>query len=156
LVGLVLPESWHSLSHRFNMFTRDRITIIRRRCMHISTTSLPRRHSTKVCGLRIPTTTTTMPSGPWILSRWFPHLYSPCWFQLAQRTRFSFGRPDFATEAMGINEGDTCLLLRPMDTWKRFHSKEALIAAVSKELETIPGIAYNFTQPMAMRIDETI
>jgi cobalt-zinc-cadmium resistance protein CzcA len=66
------------------------------------------------------------------------------------------GRPDFATEAMGINEGDTYLLLRPMDTWKRFHSKEALIAAVSKELETIPGIAYNFTQPMAMRIDETI
>jgi heavy metal efflux system protein len=45
---------------------------------------------------------------------------------------------------MGINEGDTYLLLRPMDTWKRFHSKEALIAAVSKELETIPGIAYNF------------
>ncbi len=66
------------------------------------------------------------------------------------------GRPDFATEAMGINEGDTYLLLRPMDTWRRFHSKEALIAAVSKELETIPGIAYNFTQPMAMRIDETI
>lgn len=66
------------------------------------------------------------------------------------------GRPDFATEAMGINEGDTYLLLRPMDTWMRFHSKEALIAAVSKELETIPGIAYNFTQPMAMRIDETI
>jgi cobalt-zinc-cadmium resistance protein CzcA len=29
-------------------------------------------------------------------------------------------------------------------------------SAVSKELETIPGIAYNFTQPMAMRIDETI
>ncbi|HTB17286.1 MAG TPA: CusA/CzcA family heavy metal efflux RND transporter, partial [Bryobacteraceae bacterium] len=66
------------------------------------------------------------------------------------------GRPDFATEAMGINEGDTYLLLRPMDTWMRFHSKEALIAAVAKELETIPGIAYNFTQPMAMRIDETI
>ena len=26
------------------------------------------------------------------------------------------GRPDFATEAMGINEGDTYLLLKPMDT----------------------------------------
>ena len=36
------------------------------------------------------------------------------------------GRPDFATEAMGINEGDTYLLLRPMDTWTRFHTKEAL------------------------------
>jgi cobalt-zinc-cadmium resistance protein CzcA len=66
------------------------------------------------------------------------------------------GRPDFATEAMGINEGDTYLLLRPMETWTRFHSKEALIAALAKELDTIPGVAYSFTQPMAMRIDETI
>jgi heavy metal efflux system protein len=66
------------------------------------------------------------------------------------------GRPDFATEAMGINEGDTYLSLRPMETWTRFHSKEELIAALAKELDTIPGVAYSFTQPMAMRIDETI
>jgi heavy metal efflux system protein len=66
------------------------------------------------------------------------------------------GRPDFATEAMGINEGDTYLLLRPMKEWKRFHSKAELIAALDKELSTIPGVAYNFTQPMAMRIDETV
>jgi cobalt-zinc-cadmium resistance protein CzcA len=66
------------------------------------------------------------------------------------------GRPDFATEAMGINEGDTYLSLRPMETWTRFHSKEALIAALAKELDAIPGVAYSFTQPMAMRIDETI
>jgi cobalt-zinc-cadmium resistance protein CzcA len=66
------------------------------------------------------------------------------------------GRPDFATEAMGINEGDTYLLLKPMNTWTRFHTKEDLIAALDKELSSIPGIAFNFTQPMAMRIDETI
>jgi cobalt-zinc-cadmium resistance protein CzcA len=66
------------------------------------------------------------------------------------------GRPDFATEAMGINEGDTYLLLRPVEEWKRFHTKEALIAALDKELDTIPGVAHSFTQPMAMRIDETI
>ncbi len=66
------------------------------------------------------------------------------------------GRPDFATEAMGINEGDTYLSLKPIETWKRFHTKEALIAEVAKALDQIPGIAYNFTQPMAMRIDETI
>jgi cobalt-zinc-cadmium resistance protein CzcA len=66
------------------------------------------------------------------------------------------GRPDFATEAMGINEGDTYLLLRPVETWTRFHTKEQLIEAVSKELDTIPGVAHSFTQPMAMRIDETI
>jgi cobalt-zinc-cadmium resistance protein CzcA len=66
------------------------------------------------------------------------------------------GRPDFATEAMGINEGDTYLLLRPTDTWKRFHTKDELIQALGKALDQIPGIAYSFTQPMAMRIDETI
>jgi heavy metal efflux system protein len=66
------------------------------------------------------------------------------------------GRPDFATEAMGINEGDTYLLLKPANTWKRFHTKAELISALDRELSQIPGIAYNFTQPMAMRIDETI
>jgi heavy metal efflux system protein len=66
------------------------------------------------------------------------------------------GRPDFATEAMGINEGDTYLLLRPMKEWHRFHTKEELIEALDKELSQVPGLAYNFTQPMAMRVDETV
>jgi cobalt-zinc-cadmium resistance protein CzcA len=66
------------------------------------------------------------------------------------------GRPDFATEAMGINEGDTYLVLKPMDEWTRFHSKDELIAALDKALGEIPGVAYSFTQPMAMRMDETV
>jgi cobalt-zinc-cadmium resistance protein CzcA len=66
------------------------------------------------------------------------------------------GRPDFATEAMGINEGDTYLLLRPMKEWHRFHTKEKLIEALDKELAQVPGLAYDFTQPMAMRVDETV
>jgi len=66
------------------------------------------------------------------------------------------GRPDFATEAMGINEGDTYVLLRPTKEWKRFHTKQALIEAMDKELAKIPGITYSFTQPMAMRLDETV
>src|SRR6266704_2784683 len=66
------------------------------------------------------------------------------------------GRPDFATEAMGINEGDTYLLLRPMKEWHRFHTKDELIEAIDRDLAQIPGLAYNFTQPMAMRVDETV
>ena len=65
------------------------------------------------------------------------------------------GRPDFATEAMGINEGDTYLMLKPRDQW-RFRSKEGLIAALDKEVSDIPGVAFSFTQPMAMRMDETV
>ena len=66
------------------------------------------------------------------------------------------GRPDFATEAMGINEGDTYLSLRPMREWTRFHSKGELIDALDQELSKIPGLNYDFTQPMAMRVDETV
>ncbi|MBW4026263.1 MAG: efflux RND transporter permease subunit [Acidobacteria bacterium] len=66
------------------------------------------------------------------------------------------GRPDFATEAMGINEGDVYVALTPTKEWKRFHSKEELIDAMDKALAKIPGISYNFTQPMAMRLDETV
>jgi cobalt-zinc-cadmium resistance protein CzcA len=66
------------------------------------------------------------------------------------------GRPDFATEAMGINQGDTYVIPRPRESWKRFHTKEEFIEAMDRELSAIPGIAYNFTQPMAMRMDETI
>src|ERR1700757_615917 len=66
------------------------------------------------------------------------------------------GRPDFATEAMGINEGDVYVALTPMENWKRFHSKEELTNPIDKALAQIPGISYDFTQPMAMRLDETV
>jgi heavy metal efflux system protein len=66
------------------------------------------------------------------------------------------GRPDFATEAMGIHEGDVYIALRPQSEWKKFHTKEELIRALDGALSQIPGMAYDFTQPMAMRLDETV
>jgi cobalt-zinc-cadmium resistance protein CzcA len=66
------------------------------------------------------------------------------------------GRPDFATEAMGIHEGDVYVALTPQKQWKRFRNKEQLIDAMDSALSRIPGISYDFTQPMAMRLDETV
>ena len=66
------------------------------------------------------------------------------------------GRPDLATEAMGINQGDVYVLLKPHEQWKTVKTKEELIDRMSKELNRIPGISYNFTQPMAMRLDEVV
>jgi len=66
------------------------------------------------------------------------------------------GRPDVATEAMGINQGDVYVLLKPREQWTRFHTKEELINALAAALQVVPGVSYNFTQPMAMRLDETI
>jgi cobalt-zinc-cadmium resistance protein CzcA len=76
-------------------------------------------------------------------------------FPEIQDVTTKIGRPDFATEAMGINEGDVYVALAPETKW-RFHSKEELIDAMDKSLSLIPGINYDFTQPMAMRLDETV
>lgn len=65
------------------------------------------------------------------------------------------GRPDVATEAMGIYQGDVYVLLKPREQW-RFASKEQLIEAMDQALSQVPGVSCNFTQPMAMRLDETI
>jgi cobalt-zinc-cadmium resistance protein CzcA len=66
------------------------------------------------------------------------------------------GRPDVATEAMGIYQGDVYVLLHPVDGWTTGRSKEQLIEAMSASLETMPGVSFNFTQPMAMRLDEVV
>ena len=66
------------------------------------------------------------------------------------------GRPDLATEAMGIYQGDVYVMLRPRSQWQKGRTKEQLVDMMSRELERFPGVTYNFTQPMAMRLDEVI
>ena len=66
------------------------------------------------------------------------------------------GRPDLATEAMGIYQGDVYVMLRPTESWTTGRTKDELIEAMSVALSSMPGITYNFTQPMAMRLDEVV
>jgi cobalt-zinc-cadmium resistance protein CzcA len=66
------------------------------------------------------------------------------------------GRPDVATEAMGIFESDSYLQLAPREEWKCCADKQELISKISEALHKIPGVAYNMTQPMEMRMDETL
>jgi cobalt-zinc-cadmium resistance protein CzcA len=66
------------------------------------------------------------------------------------------GRPDVATEAMGIYESDSYLRLAPRTEWTCCRNKQELIEKLSEALQKIPGVTYNFTQPMEMRMDETL
>jgi cobalt-zinc-cadmium resistance protein CzcA len=63
------------------------------------------------------------------------------------------GRPDLATEAMGTYESDTYVILKDRSDWRK-GGKPALLAAMDSALSTVPGIAYAFTQPIQMRLDE--
>jgi cobalt-zinc-cadmium resistance protein CzcA len=66
------------------------------------------------------------------------------------------GRPDLATEAMGVDESDSYLTLSPSRTWKCCRTKDELAGKLSTALAKIPGVSYTFSQPMEMRMDEQL
>ncbi len=67
------------------------------------------------------------------------------------------GRPDLATEAMGVYETDAYVNFYPSSTWRQqFNTKQKLSSGLEEALNKIPGVNYEFTQPMEMRMDETI
>ncbi len=66
------------------------------------------------------------------------------------------GRPDVATEAMGVYEADIYINLKEDRKWLKPAEKDALLNRMEKALKEMPGIEFNFTMPMAMRLDETI
>jgi hypothetical protein len=56
---------------------------------------------------------------------------------------------------MGLYAGDVYVNFKPRDQW-RTASPEALVVKMDAVLKQVPGIDYNFTAPMAMRLDEAI
>jgi len=77
-------------------------------------------------------------------------------FAEVQQVVTKIGRPDLATEAMGIYQGDVYVRLHPEDEWTTGRTKSELIAALAAALHEMPGLTSNFTQPMAMRLDEVV
>lgn len=77
-------------------------------------------------------------------------------FPEVSRVVTKIGRPDVATEAMSIYQGDVYVLLHPAGEWQSRRTKEALIDAMAAALQEVPGVTFNFTQPMAMRLDEVV
>lgn len=66
------------------------------------------------------------------------------------------GRPDFATESMGVYQADVYVGFKPLDEWTSATTKDEMIEVLSERLDIVPGIVFNFTQPMAMRLNETV
>ncbi len=66
------------------------------------------------------------------------------------------GRPDLATEAMGEYESDSYLSFTPKLQNANAEGKKRFTDDLQKSLDKIPGVTYEITQPMQMRMDETI
>jgi cobalt-zinc-cadmium resistance protein CzcA len=81
-----------------------------------------------------------------------------CQFPEVIQTTSQVGRPDDGTDTTGFFNTEYFVDLKPKNQWRRaFHQdKEALIAAMNKELEKIPGALWNFSQPIADNMEEAV
>jgi cobalt-zinc-cadmium resistance protein CzcA len=65
------------------------------------------------------------------------------------------GRAEIAEDPMGPEQNDVFIILNEHKYWKA-KSKEELISKMSEKLIRIPGIKLNFSQPIALRVNELI
>lgn len=65
------------------------------------------------------------------------------------------GRPDLATDPMGVEISDIIISLQPSSDWT-VDSKEELVNAMRERLKSIPGINYSFSQPIELRVEELL
>jgi len=67
------------------------------------------------------------------------------------------GRPEVATDPMGVELSDVIIMLTPPSKWTAADDKEELIAAMEQTLhEEVPGQRFSFSQPIEMRMNELI
>jgi len=66
------------------------------------------------------------------------------------------GRPEIATDPMGVEMSDVFVILKPREAW-RFDSKTELIEEMEGVLNReVPGAAFGFSQPIELRVSELI
>ncbi|MGA3041372.1 MAG: CusA/CzcA family heavy metal efflux RND transporter [Bryobacteraceae bacterium] len=68
------------------------------------------------------------------------------------------GRPDDGTDTTGFFNTEYFVDLKPKDQWRPVfkENKVELIAAMDRELEKIPGVLWNFSQPIADNMEEAV
>ncbi|HET6283314.1 MAG TPA: CusA/CzcA family heavy metal efflux RND transporter [Polyangia bacterium] len=66
------------------------------------------------------------------------------------------GRPEDATQTEGPNNVEFFVALRPMEEWRHGVTRHDLEAELRRSLREIPGVDYNFSQPITDRVFETV
>jgi cobalt-zinc-cadmium resistance protein CzcA len=81
-----------------------------------------------------------------------------CSFPEVTRCTSQVGRPDDGTDTTGFFNTEYFVDLKPKEQWRPlFHQdKEQLISAMQRELDKIPGVIWNFSQPIADNMEEAV
>lgn len=67
-----------------------------------------------------------------------------------------FGVADVPTDPMPMDLGDCFIILKPKDEWVSAESKPELIEKIKASLSHLPGLTFEFSQPIEMRFNELI
>jgi heavy metal efflux system protein len=73
-------------------------------------------------------------------------------------TTSQIGRADDGTDTTGFFNTEYYVGLKPKEQWRPvFHqNKEDLIASMNQQLEKIPGVIWNFSQPISDNVEEAV
>ncbi len=66
------------------------------------------------------------------------------------------GVADVPTDPMPMDIADVFVILKPQSEWTNATTKEELIDKMKEMMEQVPGVNYEFTQPIEMRFNELI
>jgi heavy metal efflux system protein len=68
------------------------------------------------------------------------------------------GRPDDGSDWTGFFNTEYFVDLKPKNEWRPVfrQDKDALIAAINRQLEQIPGVIWNFSQPISDNVEEAV
>ncbi len=66
------------------------------------------------------------------------------------------GRGEVGAHTDPVNSAEMYILLKPRDEWRSAETQEELQEVIREALGEIPGILPNFTQPIAMTVDELL
>lgn len=67
-----------------------------------------------------------------------------------------FGVAEVPTDPMPMDVGDCIVKLKPRSEWVSAETKEELIDKMKEAVSAVPGINYEFTQPIEMRFNELL
>jgi cobalt-zinc-cadmium resistance protein CzcA len=67
------------------------------------------------------------------------------------------GRPEIASDTMGVHQTDVWVMLKPESEWPRHKTRDELSAEMMTALETnISGAVFGISQPIEMRVNELV
>jgi cobalt-zinc-cadmium resistance protein CzcA len=66
------------------------------------------------------------------------------------------GRPEDGTDNEGINMSETFVRLKPLHEWRPGWDKTRLVQEMRTSVNEIPGVRYNFSQPIRDNVEEAV